>query len=200
MRITRTRQAKRSAPEDGSATIALPYDVGSEIGKPRNGPAQGVTVFFRSPLDRTRPATAHEISPDSHGDAHVRILHFRAHKAHPGHSQPGAARPRQSGTHCRRLKKIVFSPHGVRFTHVVPFYSIFIVLVPTYSQTQRNQPFVITAEMKRTPITKYRIKILERISRPHIKLEDSFIVLLLTGFYAVRLQLGYAQQFILCVI
>jgi hypothetical protein len=72
-----------------------------------NGPVQEVAVFFRSHMDIDRPATGHEISLDSHRDVRVRILHFRAHKAHPGTSSPGAARPRVSTIRRRRLKMII---------------------------------------------------------------------------------------------
>ena len=58
-----------------------------------NGPVRKVAVFFRSPMDIVRPAAGHKIPPDSHGNVHVRILHFRAHKAHPETPSPGAARP-----------------------------------------------------------------------------------------------------------
>lgn len=61
-----------------------------------NGPAQEDAVFFRPPMDIAHPAAGHEISLDSHWDVHVRILHSRAHKAHPGTPSPSAARPRVS--------------------------------------------------------------------------------------------------------
>jgi hypothetical protein len=71
-----------------------------------NGPVPEVAVFFRSHMDIVRPAAGHEISPDSHGDVRVRILHFRAHKAHPGTPSPSATRSRFSTIRRRRLKKM----------------------------------------------------------------------------------------------
>lgn len=62
-------------------------------------------VLFDHPWNR-RQAAGHEISPDSHGDVRVRILHFRAHKAHPGTPSPSATRSRFSTIRRRRLKKM----------------------------------------------------------------------------------------------
>jgi hypothetical protein len=63
-------------------------------------------------MDIIRPAAGDEISPDSPGNIRVRILHFRAHKAHPGTSLHGADRPRFSSK--QELKTYGIAPAANR--------------------------------------------------------------------------------------